>query len=233
MTQLLYSVGHSTQSAEEFLQLIKPYGINCIIDVRSTPYSKYTPQFNEDRLSAFLKQHGIVYAPFGKHFGARRSDCLNKVEKIKKGEKTTILQVDFEIGIKTNDFLEGVERIKKALSQGRTIAFMCSEADPLSCHRFSFISRYFYDNGYDVKHIMRDGETSNSVALDHQELEGEMINYYVEHHKLQQLAGQGVYLTLDFGENFYDEAQQRIDAYRLKNKEIGWVANQDEDEEHY
>ena len=230
MKQLIYTVGHSNQSAEEFLQLIMPHNINCIIDVRSMPYSKYTPQFNEDVLNSFLKQHGILYAPFGKHFGARRTDCLVEVEKKKRGEKVVVQQVSFEDGIKTKEFLDGVERIKIALSQNRTIAFMCSESDPLGCHRFSFISRFFYDNGIEVKHIIRDNLSGESIAVEHEQLEKMMIKNYVDHHKLQPISGQGGYLALDFGEDSYSETQQRIDAYRLKNQEIGWIASNDEED---
>lgn len=228
MKQTIYTVGHSNQSAEEFLKLIIPHGINCIVDVRSTPYSKYTPQFNEAILKSFLSQHGILYAPFGKHFGARRDDCFHEVEITKKGETITQRQVDFEMGIKTKAFLEGVERIKVALSQGRKIAFMCSEADPLSCHRFSFISRFFYENGFEMLHIIRSNETGGSVTMSHQELESQMINDYVAHHKLNPIASQASYLSFDFGEETYNENDQRIDAYRLKNREIGWFASEEE-----
>lgn len=227
MKQIIYTVGHSNQSADEFLQLITPQGINCIIDVRSTPYSKYTPQFNEDVLKSYLSQHGILYAPFGKHFGARREDCLNEVEITKRGQTTTQRQVDFEMGIKTKAFLEGVERIKVALSQDRKIAFLCSEADPLSCHRFSFISRYFYENGFEVLHIVRSNDTGKSVTISHHELENMMINNYVARHKLKPLASQAGCLSFDFGEDSYSESDQRVDAYRIKNREIGWVANEE------
>lgn len=230
MKQIIYTIGHSNQSVEEFLQLMTPYGINCIIDVRSTPYSKYTPQFNETSLKSFLSKHGILYAPFGKHFGARRDDCLHDVEITKKGETIVQRQVDFERGIKTKAFLDGVERIKVALSQGRKIAFMCSEADPLSCHRFSFISRFFYENGFEILHIIRSNETGESATMSHHELESQMINNYVARHKLNPIASQANYLSFDFGEDTYTEDDQRVDAYRLKNREIGWIANEEEND---
>ena len=109
--------------------------------MRSTPYSKYTPQFNEDQLKIFLKKNGILYVPFGKHFGARRTDCLQKHVLLKKGSREEKLQVDFEVGVTTPDFISGVDRLNKALSQGRNVSLMCSESNPLGCHRFSFLSR--------------------------------------------------------------------------------------------
>lgn len=219
----LITVGHSNQSIEEFFQLLESQRIDCILDVRSMPYSKYTPQFNEEFLKTWLKTHGVLYVPFGKHFGARRSDCLKETEFIKKGVKEIKPQVNFELGVTTPDFLCGVERLNKALDQNRRVSLMCSEADPLGCHRFSFISRYFYELGWDVQHIARDEETGKPVIRSHQELEKVMILDYVKRNKLKTVGGQmSDSLFLDFGDG-YTEEQQRIDAYRLKNHEIGWV----------
>ena len=60
MMNKVYTIGHSNQSLEEFYEMIKTQGITCIIDVRSMPYSKYTSQFNQESISAFLKQKGIL-----------------------------------------------------------------------------------------------------------------------------------------------------------------------------
>lgn len=221
--EILYTVGHSNQTFEEFMQLLIPHEIDCIIDVRSMPYSKYTPQFNSEQLKAQLNKHGILYAHFGNEFGARRTDCLKNTEFKKKGIVEVKPQVNFELGVSTENFLHGVERLKKALSQGRHLSLMCSESDPLGCHRYSFLSRYFYENGWDVRHIVRDENSGEACWKSHEELEKQMILCYVASKKLQELPGQGQQmLFLDFGDG-YDEAQQRIDAYRLKNHEIGWV----------
>ena len=226
----LFSVGHSNQSIEEFFQLLESQRIDCILDVRSMPYSKYTPQFNEEILKTWFKGHGVLYVPFGKHFGARRSDCLKETEFVKKGVKEKKLQVNFEMGVKTTNFLSGVERLNKALDQNRRISLMCSEADPLGCHRFSFISRYFYDVGWDIQHIMHDEETGDPIVRSHQELEKAMILDYVKRNKLKSVGGQMAdSLFADFGDG-YDEKQQRTDAYRLKNYEIGWIPDYGNDE---
>jgi len=221
--KILYTVGHSNQTYEEFLQLLVPHGIDCIIDVRSMPYSKYTPQFNSEVLKRQLNQNGILYAHFGNEFGARRTDCLKDVEFKKKGVTEIKPQVNFELGISTDNFLLGVKRLEKALSQGRHVSLMCSEADPLGCHRFSFLSRYFHENGWNVRHIVRDDNSGESCWKSHKELETQMILGYVANKKLQELPGQGQQMQFfDFGDG-YDKDQQRIDAYRIKNHEIGWV----------
>ena len=189
----LYTVGHSNQSQEDFLELVKKHDINCIVDVRSVPASKFTPQFNMESLKWYLRTNGIQYLHFGDEFGARRTDCLD-----------TVGQVNFELAVKTPSFKRGVERLMNGLHKGFHISLMCSEANPLECHRFSLISRYFSDNGLDVQHILKNGE-----------LEKEMIDEYIQSKKnrlseIDQLFGS------------YTKEEQRRDAYRLKNKEIGY-----------
>ena len=195
----LYSIGHSNQSQEEFLELVKKHGINCIVDVRSVPASKYSPQFNSESLKWCLRANGIQYLHFGDEFGARRTDCLDSEA-----------QVNFEKAIETPNFKRGVERLMNGLQKGFCIALMCSEANPLECHRFSLISRYFYDNGIDVQHILKDGNLAS-----HEELEKEMIEEYL-HSKKHRLA------EIDQLFGSYTKEDQRRDAYRLKNKEIGY-----------
>jgi uncharacterized protein (DUF488 family) len=195
----LYSIGHSSQTQEEFLALLIQYRINCIVDVRSVPASKYTPQFNEEALKWFLKSQGIQYLHFGDEFGARRTDCIDKDG-----------QVNFEQAVKTSLFQQGVARLMKGLGKGYRIALMCSESDPLECHRFSMVSRYFYDQGVDVQHILRDGNLAS-----HAFLEKEMINQLLHSRKYHLPE-----VDLLFGT--YSEEEQRKDAYRLKNKEIGY-----------
>ena len=195
----LYSIGHSSQTQEEFLALLTSYGINCIVDVRSVPASKYSPQFNQENLKWFLKSHGIQYLHFGDEFGARRTDSIDE-----NG------QVNFEIAVKTPNFQQGVVRLMRGLEKGYQIALMCSEADPLECHRFSMVSRYFYDLGLDVQHILKDG-----TLAPHTLLEKEMINQFLHSRKYRLPE-----VDLLFGT--YSEEEQRKDAYRLKNKEIGY-----------
>lgn len=156
---VLFSVGHSTQEQEEFLGLLRPFGVNCVIDVRSVPASARAPQFNQEPLSFFLGENKISYLHFGKEFGARRTDCLDENGR-----------VDFEKAVKTDAFLHGVERVKSGLKKGFKIAFMCTESDPVACHRFSLVSRFFHDSGFSVLHILKDG-----YAISHKKLEDRVL----------------------------------------------------------
>lgn len=196
MDNTLYTVGHSNSTLEKLLSLLQLAGVDCIIDVRSTPASAYSPHFNKESLQRFLKANGILYGHFGEEFGARRTDSI--IDD----------QVNFAKAVTTEAFQRGVERIRNGLSKGYNIAFMCSEAKPLECHRFSMISRYFVDNGYNVKHILH-----NETIAPHQVLEKEMIDEYIKKKKIKEV-------DLMFGE--YDAETQRDDAYKIKNKEIGY-----------
>ena len=196
MADILYTIGHSNGTQDNLLKLLRIADINCIIDVRSVPASAYTPHFNKEILHHFLRNNGIWYGHFGEEFGARRADAIIDG------------QVNFEKAVTTEAFLRGVQRIENGLNKGYRIAFMCSEARPLDCHRFSMISRFFVDNGYEVNHILHSEE-----ILSHSDLEQEMIDEYVKKKKLSEI---------DRMLNTYDKDMQRVDAYRLKNIEIGY-----------
>lgn len=195
----LYTVGHSNQSLEEFLSLLQHHEINCVVDVRSVPASKYAPQFNEDSLKVFLKLHGIKYLPFGDEFGARRTDCLDEDG-----------QVNFELAVTTPLFQQGAERLMNGLKRGFIIALMCSEADPLECHRFSLVSRYFHNQGIEVFHILKDAELTSQS-----EVEKRMVNEFLHSRKYHLAEVDELFGT-------YTAEDQLRDAYRLKNKEIGY-----------
>lgn len=199
MSNILYSIGHSNQTQEEFLALIMVYDINCIVDVRSLPASKYSPQFNLEYIRGFLLANNVQYLHFGEEFGARRYDSIDESR-----------QVNFEMAVKTPAFISGALRILRGMERGYNIAFMCSEADPLECHRFALVSRYFHDTGICVQHILKDAKLAS-----HESLEKDMINTFMHSRKYHLPE-----IDRMFGS--YTEEDQRRDAYRLKNKEIGY-----------
>ena len=152
----IYTIGCSTHSIESFVELLKKYHITALADVRSVPYSKFTPQFNKETLKKTLKQVGIFYIPLAEEFGARR----------KEPEAYTNKRVDFIKTANLPKFLEGVKRIDTGLKKGFSIALMCAEKDPLDCHRFVLVSRNLEKQLYiDVQHIHLDGslEDKNSI----------------------------------------------------------------------
>ena len=198
----LYTIGHSNHQLTDFRNLLLKYGIDCIVDVRSIPASKYSPQFNKETLQGFLRSYNMDYQFFGYELGARRNDSFNELG-----------YVDFELTVQTALFQEGVHKLTPLLEK-KNIALMCSEANPLECHRFSLVGRYYHEEGLDVNHILKDATISS-----HEALEQEMIRDYL--HSRRPLLP-----NIDELFGTYTAEDQRRDAYRLKNKEIGFRIDQ-------
>ncbi|MGB4774809.1 MAG: DUF488 domain-containing protein [Daejeonella sp.] len=194
---IIYTVGHSTHQIDYFLELLRDYGITCLIDVRSVAASSYNPQFNKESLTNFLKRNGIQYLHFAEEFGARHNDpdLLDNEGK-----------VDFEKVRKSWTFKNGVERIWQGIDKGFTISLMCSESEPFDCHRFSMVSIALDKDGFNVNHIMKD-KTLKSNA----DLENQLIKKYDK--KLPKPDMFNPNVTLE---------DQLKEAYRLRNKEIAF-----------
>jgi uncharacterized protein (DUF488 family) len=153
----IYTIGSSIHSIYDFISLLKKHSINAVADVRSIPYSQHTPQFNKDVLINVLKGISVYYLDFSKEFGARRDEA----------EAYTNNRVDFRKVIKLPIFLSGVERINAGLLKEYNIALLCTEKNPLDCHRFSLVSRAL-SNKLDVNidHILFNGELLNQHDLE-------------------------------------------------------------------
>lgn len=157
MKQIIYTIGHSTYTVEKFINLLKAHNITCIVDVRSTPYSQFAPQFNERDIKFFLNKNGITYIYMGKEFGARREDAALYRNSGK---------LDFEKTKSCPEFISGVKRIENGLRKGFNIAMMCSEKVPQDCHRCIMIGKAFSDYGYEVEHILEDSSLLQQADID-------------------------------------------------------------------
>jgi uncharacterized protein (DUF488 family) len=148
---ILYTIGHSNHRIEDFLGLLKRNGINCIADVRSTPYSHYNVHFNRELLEIELRKASIEYVYFGDQLGARPSSvrCYN-------GNC-----VNFEYLAKTVQFHTGLEHLADITSKYR-VALMCAEKDPIECHRFILVCRNLKASGFHIKHILADGSIEDN-----------------------------------------------------------------------
>lgn len=142
----VFTVGHSNQTAERFVQLLHRHGITAIADVRSTPYSRHNQQFNREELKATLKAEGIRYVFLGKELGARSDDDCCYVDD----------KVQYELLARTELFQSGVSRVIEGAISLR-IALLCAEKDPLDCHRTILVARELVNRGCTVTHILSNG----------------------------------------------------------------------------
>lgn len=164
---LVYTIGHSTHSLEEFLRLLTGAGITAVADVRSRPYSGRSPQFNRNELQASLKRQGIDYRFFGKALGGRPKD-----PKLYLGGTA-----DYEAMARTDEFKEGVEKVMKGAQKHR-LALMCSEFDPIECHRCLLVGRALTEQQVRVLHVLPDGKVQSQNDIEERLLD---LNREVNH----------------------------------------------------
>jgi uncharacterized protein (DUF488 family) len=144
----VYSIGHSTHSIETFVALLKETCVAAIADVRSTPYSRWRPQFNRDALRSSLAEHNIAYVFLGTELGGRGTDDSARDEHGR---------IQYRYIAESAAFREGLRRIR-AGSERMRLALMCAESEPLDCHRGILISRLLVAQGTRVLHIQTDGQ---------------------------------------------------------------------------
>ncbi|MCL6565889.1 MAG: DUF488 domain-containing protein [Acidobacteriia bacterium] len=146
MSDVVYTIGHSTHTVEKFIELLRQYGVTAVADVRSRPYSRMNPQFNREAICSRLKEAGIAYVFLGRALGARPEDrsCYESGK------------VQFDCLARTPQFAAGLERILRGMKK-HVIALMCAEKDPLTCHRAILICRHLAKRGVRIAHILEDG----------------------------------------------------------------------------
>lgn len=151
----VYTIGHSHLEMAQFVKLLEKHDISAIADVRSHPYSRYVPHYNRENLTESLKESGVHYVFLGKELGARQEDD----RLYDTGGK-----VNFDKVSQTESFRSGLARVIKG-AQSHKIALMCSEKNPLDCHRTHLVARNLVEEGVAVSHIMEDGRLENHADL--------------------------------------------------------------------
>ena len=183
MEHKLYTIGYATKEIETFVSLLKQNNITCLIDVRSSPFSKTFSDYDKPKLKEKLKSEGILYAHFGEEFGARRiENDAYSISYNLKGEKKE--QVDFSKVYSLPAFQKGVKRVFKALEQGYRICFMCSEKYPVDCHRFWMVAYYFatLSMQFEIINIISEEETQSfNDVLKEVDLLKEKASFYKQH----------------------------------------------------
>jgi uncharacterized protein (DUF488 family) len=104
---MIYTVGHSNHSIERFLSLLQPHGITAVADVRSTPYSRFNPQFRREKLQASLAEAGMQYVFLGEELGARSQDpdCYDAEGR-----------VSYSRLARTEQFRKGIQRLMTGMA---------------------------------------------------------------------------------------------------------------------
>ena len=151
----IYTIGHSNHAALRFIDLLQGAGIDCVADVRSTPFSRRNPQFSQKPLVASLKDAGIEYWFLGDALGARPKDpdCY-------EGGKASYARI-----AAAPSFQDAIGELIED-SHGKRIAIMCAEKEPLECHRTLLVGRALVQRGTELRHILADGRIEPHLDLE-------------------------------------------------------------------
>ena len=188
----IYTIGYANKTIEDFIEQLRRYQINALVDVRSVPFSAYFHDYNQDRLRHYLQQADIHYLDFGAQLGPRSKDPAHY---------DADNQVQFSRLSQSEAFHAGVLRIKAGLKKGYRIAMMCAEKDPAVCHRSLLISHSLLDeHALQVEHITHDGDIETEAQL---------------RQRLMVLND----VNKDF---FRSEAECLLDAYKLQVKKYAY-----------
>jgi len=149
------TVGHSNHRIDTLLDMLKIHQVEIIVDTRSQPYSKYSPQFDQLALKTTLVAHGIRYLHMGRELGGRPTGA-----EFYDSEGHVLYDRVAGSGF----FQQGLARLEKGLGEFR-VAILCSEESPAGCHRRLLIGRVLGDHGVEVDHIRGDGRLQSEADL--------------------------------------------------------------------
>ena len=160
----LFTIGHSTHTTKHFIALLQKHSVQVVCDVRSQPYSKYNSQFNKENVEKNLKQYGIAYLFLGMELGGRSEDPSYYANG----------KLQYKLLSKSSLFQKGLKRLIEGV-ENHNIALMCSESDPLMCHRTILVCRElcekvsFFENH--ILHILPDASIQTHKEIERNLLE--------------------------------------------------------------
>ena len=195
---MIHTIGHSIYEIEDFIKLLQKNNINTVVDIRSTPYSKFASQFNRELLKQILKKNSICYIFMGHLLGARYDDKNLLFDNGK---------VNFKKVQETKNFQDGITRLEKGIEKGYNISLMCSEKEAFDCHRFGLVAEFLSQQSIQVNHIYPEKVVSQ------QELEQRLLKKYDKQIPKIDLFNPNVNLK-----------EQLEKAYKLRNIDIAYNA---------
>jgi uncharacterized protein (DUF488 family) len=153
-----FTIGHSNHDFAAWLALLRRHEIEVVVDTRSSPYSKYVPQFDKELMQRSLEEAGLRYLFLGAELGGRPA---NPAYYDAKGRVLySRLRGDAR-------FQAGIARLESGMERFR-VALVCGEEDPAHCHRRLLIGRVLAERGNTMQHIRGDGrlESDETIAAE-------------------------------------------------------------------
>lgn len=152
---IVYTIGHSAHSVEKLAELLRDHRIHVVVDTRSSPYSRFAPQFDRELLQRSLGDAGVRYLFLGAELGGRPKspDYYDAQGHVLYGRMTA-----------DRAFLAGMERLERGIAEFR-VALLCGEENPAHCHRRLLVGRVLVERGHELLHIRGDGRVQTDVDV--------------------------------------------------------------------
>ena len=166
----MYTVGHSTRSLRDFLQLLQAHNVDILADVRTIPKSRRHPHFAGDALSAALTYAGLRYVHLPGLGGLRRA----RPDSLNAGWSNASFR-GYADHMASEAFATGLETLLSLTDEGG-VAVMCAEAVPWRCHR-SLIADALLVRGLSVEHILSPRATQPHHLTPFASVDGLHITY--------------------------------------------------------
>jgi uncharacterized protein (DUF488 family) len=151
----VFTIGHSNHPIETLLELLREHQVEVVADVRSSPYSGYTPHFNKEAIERTLRERGIEYLFVGNMLGGRPPG-----EEFYDDDQHVL----YDRLAESPGFKKGIETVLDA-ARSRRVALLCGEEDPVGCHRRLLVGRVLHAAGADIVHIRGDGRLQTEAHL--------------------------------------------------------------------
>ena len=157
----IFTIGYGGRDMDEFLRLLDRYRIDTLVDVRSQPYSKFSPDFSKANLIHALRRSGIKYAFMGDALGGRQADrsCYRYSPQRKKAV------LDHKLCETKAPYRQAIAQLRLRLHDGSRIALMCSELEPRECHRGYVLGKSLDGADIAVAHIGKHGEKLSQAQI--------------------------------------------------------------------
>jgi uncharacterized protein (DUF488 family) len=166
----VFTIGHSNRPVEAFLDILKAYGVERVIDIRTIPRSRHNPQFNREALARSLRATKIAYTHLKKLGGLRHASPDSK----NLGWRNASFR-GFADYMQTEEFRMGLERVLK-LASTKPSALMCAEAVPWRCHR-SLVADALLVRHLPVSHILSSSRAQPHTLTPFARVRGQQITY--------------------------------------------------------
>lgn len=149
------TIGHSKHPIDRFLGLLRQHGVEALVDARSHPFSRFSPQFSRKPLERAICDAGIRYVFLGDALGGRpaQPECYDEHGKL-----------DYARVERLDVYQRGIDELLDEAARLRTCV-LCAEEDPSRCHRRLLITRTLVQRGVDVLHIRGSGVIEPETEL--------------------------------------------------------------------